>query len=725
MEAINGVTCIKGEIHSIMTLMRLNTRWSQSQSVRLSAAAAAAATSSVEENPMVLAYRRLNEYMEGIFDLRDLDCVMYIAPFYHIIVSNQGSGPLTSAALSSLSKFVMFGFMSLEYPRIKEGITLIANCISRCVFEETDWESDEVILMKLLELSTLVLRCNASCLLAVSAVWDIFATCISIHGQFRASKILRSEAETALRHLTLTAFSRTSAATQRHSSKSSSLSNADLAKEKGMSWEELSNKNYFAGSSGVVLLLTKLMTVLGSFLDLQTHGSDKVKFALSLVNIALEAGGPSVGQVGPLVDVLRGDICRHLLRASQSDDLAVFSLTLRVVFNLFMSIKDHMKTQLDVFLTSVQLRLLQSTQQSANTALLLAKEELALESLLEFCREPSLMQDIYANYDCDEQCTNLFDSIISTLANRCVPGGISPTSGDTLSSFPVNSGSETGFSNAKRADPEVHRSSILTRLALYGVTTVVRSVAVRCNTEIITPLASRDTTPSLSITPAAPEGVSDESRAASNVTFSGKGQSLATAFPSQDSINSDQQVDNWCANEPEKFDADQAMSAPPNRQITPQKQAIPLSTSSLDSLHSLAQPNPAADAGDDVNSVSSSPFAGASESHFYHSARQPGRNLKKSSRGNVHGASTLLMSGISSGNLLNGSDDLDISDGSDSESDLALATRARTVELLRQRKEKKQKMLKAAEKFNAKPLKNDWIAFALEQSLLEPIVPTK
>jgi golgi-specific brefeldin A-resistance guanine nucleotide exchange factor 1 len=51
-------------------------------------------------------------------------------------------------------------------------------------------------------------------------------------------------------------------------------------------------------------------------------------------------------------------VCRHLLRASQSDDLAVFSLALRVVFNLFVSIKDHMKVQLEVFLTSVHLRLL-------------------------------------------------------------------------------------------------------------------------------------------------------------------------------------------------------------------------------------------------------------------------------------------------------------------------------------------------------------------------------
>jgi hypothetical protein len=73
---------------------------------------------------------------------------------------------------------------------------MLANCISRCIFEETDWESDELILMKLLELSALCLQCDASKLLTISAAWDIYSTCMSIHSHYRASKILKSEAET-------------------------------------------------------------------------------------------------------------------------------------------------------------------------------------------------------------------------------------------------------------------------------------------------------------------------------------------------------------------------------------------------------------------------------------------------------------------------------------------------------------------------------------------------
>ncbi len=40
---------------------------------------------------------------------------------------------------------------------------------------------------------------------------------------------------------------------------------------------------------------------------------------------------------------MQGDLCKHLLQNSTSADLTILSLTLRVVFNLFNSIKDHLK----------------------------------------------------------------------------------------------------------------------------------------------------------------------------------------------------------------------------------------------------------------------------------------------------------------------------------------------------------------------------------------------
>lgn len=49
------------------------------------------------------------------------------------------------------------------------------------------------------------------------------------------------------------------------------------------------------------------------------------------------------------------------------------------------------------------------------------QQELALESLLEFTREPALMTDLYINYDCDVQCTNLFETICHSLSSHALP----------------------------------------------------------------------------------------------------------------------------------------------------------------------------------------------------------------------------------------------------------------------------------------------------------------
>jgi hypothetical protein len=90
-------------------------------------------------------------------------------------------------------------------------------------------------------------------------------------------------------------------------------------------------------------------------------------------------------------------------------------LTLRVIFNLFQSIRNHLKVPLEVFLTSVHLRMLEMDVSDAE------EKEVALESVLEFCHEPALMQDIYLNYDCDIGCTNLYERIVATLGKVAQP----------------------------------------------------------------------------------------------------------------------------------------------------------------------------------------------------------------------------------------------------------------------------------------------------------------
>ncbi|CAK8991723.1 Golgi-specific brefeldin A-resistance guanine nucleotide exchange factor 1 (BFA-resistant GEF 1) [Durusdinium trenchii] len=261
-------------------------------------------------------------------------------------------------------------------------------------------------------------------------------------------------------------------------------------------------------------VLVKVLEFLAEMTDPTLNNEVARVFALQLINIVLESGGEALAnsapprpsnnmqESSPIITVLQGDLCKHLLQNSQSVDLSVLSLTLRVIFNLFNAMKGHLKVQLEVFLTSVHLRIAESPTSSSE------QKELALESLLDFCREPALMLDLYTNYDCDFRCTNLFETLCKCLCRSSIPVSILSSntrmamvtgvdhmddmlhaSGDGYSSlssddFASSLDSILALSNAIEDGgfPEDGAEiTVLEVLALDGVLAVIDSIARRCD----------------------------------------------------------------------------------------------------------------------------------------------------------------------------------------------------------------------------------------------------
>lgn len=109
-----------------------------------------------------------------------------------IVISPLTTGPITGAALSSLHKFLLYGFIREDSLRASEGINLIAATISKCVFEETDNYSDEVVLMKVLELSALCVRCDVGTMLNCDEIVSVFNKCLHVSKEdTRRSSLLR------------------------------------------------------------------------------------------------------------------------------------------------------------------------------------------------------------------------------------------------------------------------------------------------------------------------------------------------------------------------------------------------------------------------------------------------------------------------------------------------------------------------------------------------------
>ena len=130
----------------------------------------------------------------------------------------------------------------------------------------------------------------------------------------------------------------------------------------------------------------------------------RLRYGLSTINTLLEMNGDVIVNFLPLIELLQGSFCKYIIQNTQSDDMMNLSLSLRVIFNLFQNLKSFLKVQLEVFFTSVHIRLADmsllllslTASQPTSTHEFLPKEA-ALESLLDFCQEPTVMIDLYTH----------------------------------------------------------------------------------------------------------------------------------------------------------------------------------------------------------------------------------------------------------------------------------------------------------------------------------------
>lgn len=422
---LNTAKVIKGEIHNVLNVMRADTRYASP--VRFSEELP------LDEHPLLNSLRELHEKVSRWETSEEpMDVVAYLTPFCSAVSGREISANITGAALSSLHKFLLYGFITHDTtPHAMEGMNLVAKSLLHCTFEETGdgskrlnmstrssssssdgvtWYDDEQVVLKLLNLAALVVRCSLQQhkdmpLLDETQVVGLLSTCLHVsHRAKQASPLLKSAAADALGQIVLVVFHEAPLPHARSS----------------------------------------VLSQLASLTNPQQYSDATCVTSLTLLNIALETMQQSPSQAE--ITILQNDLCKHLLQLSTTHDLVILSLTLRVIFNLFQSIRNHLKVPLEVFITSVHLRILDQSHNEVTNE----QREVALESLLEFCQEPALMQDLYLNYDCDVHCSNLFEMICATLSKMASPQD---------ETVPINA---------------------LNRLALEGILHVIDSIARRC-----------------------------------------------------------------------------------------------------------------------------------------------------------------------------------------------------------------------------------------------------
>ena len=396
--------------------------------------------------------------------------------------------------------------------------------------------NDEQVVLKLLDLAALVVRCSflgtyvngnnammeqlapttpTGCLLDADLVVGLLDTCLHVsHIAKSASPLLKSAASDALGQIVLQVFS--------HQKQPPQSIPAPIPVNIGSSSRSLGAASA-AAMPGSDSPRQQVLAKLASLLNPANHDEQVIVSSLTAVNIALETAKNEDNMSPQEVSILQNDLFKYLLQWSTTSDLHILSLTLRVIFNLFQSIPNHLKVPLEVFLTSVHLRILDAGNNATAAALRsngLSKltgassstvtsalgssptgagagntpsanheeREVVLESILEYCQEPALMQDIYRNYDCDVACSNLFELIVSALGKTAMPND---------STHPLLVAAATGASSrtvtATDSDgssgrPKLESGESISKLAMtYSTPTPARTSFFTVNTTTPTP----------------------------------------------------------------------------------------------------------------------------------------------------------------------------------------------------------------------------------------------
>lgn len=120
-------------------------------------------------------------------DLANLDALLLLSPFLDVVRSGDTSGPITAIALSSVDKFISYKLVHRDSPNLSAAITSVAGAGTHCKFEASDSISDEIVLLKILDVLRNTLTSELGDVLSDEAVCEMMETGLSMCCQMRLS----------------------------------------------------------------------------------------------------------------------------------------------------------------------------------------------------------------------------------------------------------------------------------------------------------------------------------------------------------------------------------------------------------------------------------------------------------------------------------------------------------------------------------------------------------
>uniref|UniRef100_A0A8C9S6J4 Golgi-specific brefeldin A-resistance guanine nucleotide exchange factor 1 n=1 Tax=Scleropages formosus TaxID=113540 RepID=A0A8C9S6J4_SCLFO len=191
-----NIYIVQGEICAVVGAIKRNSRWSTHTPL------------DEEQDPLLNSFCHLKETLNNIKELSDVEPNVFLRPFLEVVRSEDTTGPITGLALTSVNKFLSYGLIDANHEGAAESIENMADAVTHARFVGTDPASDEVVLMKILQVLRTLLLTPVGAHLTNESVCEIMQSCFRICFEMRLSELLRKSAEHTLVDMVQLLFSR-------------------------------------------------------------------------------------------------------------------------------------------------------------------------------------------------------------------------------------------------------------------------------------------------------------------------------------------------------------------------------------------------------------------------------------------------------------------------------------------------------------------------------------
>eukprot|EP00126_Sphaerothecum_destruens_P004315 Sdes_comp18112_c0_seq1m7556 len=189
----HSVYIVQGEATSVMASMRRNSRWASTSAL------------SPHQDPLIEGFLKLHHRLSHFMvsetpseAFESMDPIEIFSPFLQVIKADNTTGWITGAALMAVEKFLECGLLNESHPEAPKCVRYIADSVIRTHFEATDMLSDEVVLMKIMQVLKTLIQLPSGRYLTNEIVCDVLQSCFGISFQMRLTEILRRYADSVL-----------------------------------------------------------------------------------------------------------------------------------------------------------------------------------------------------------------------------------------------------------------------------------------------------------------------------------------------------------------------------------------------------------------------------------------------------------------------------------------------------------------------------------------------